>query len=164
MKISTNTDAQLIIENNPVLLAFLLNAFHLIFLGVGIFMIRSEFWIGLALILSALLFGLVFNLAFVRRTQFIFDRTEDLVEMRRKSLLGYRRRTWALGDLSHAKVESSSSDGSTTYRAALVFATGMDAGTVPMTVVYSSGSGAERAASAVNNWLSQVIDSRAPKP
>jgi len=154
MKITRDTPEQLIIENNPIWLAVFLTLFSLIFIGIGLFMMREEFWFGLLFVGSGLIVGTLFSVIFIRRTQFIFDRPGNLVEMRRKSLLGFTNRTWELQYLDRAIVQSSrSSEGTTTYRAALVFDGGMDAGTHPITIVYSSGSGADRAANAVNHWL-----------
>ena len=153
MKVSRNTPDQLIIENNPIVLAILLNTLFLVFLGAGLFNLSTDFWFGIAFAGGAVVFGAIFNLAFIRRTQILFDRPANLVEMRRKSLLGYQRRTWALEHLDRAEVQSSRSDNTNTYRAALVFDGGMDAGTHPITLVYSSGGGARRAADAINTWL-----------
>ena len=156
MKITRDTSDQLILENNPFWLALFISAFGLVFTAIGLFLISSEFWMGLTFTLSGLVVIVVFNLAFTRRTQFIFDRPANLVEMRRKSLLGYATRTWELAHLDRATIQSSRSNNSTTYRAALVFSGGMEPGTVPITIVYSSGSGADRAANAVNNWMAAL--------
>ena len=160
MKINRNTPQQLIVENNPVWLAVILGVSTLIFVGVGLSKLSQDLWTGAAIIGAALVMGAIFNLAFVRRSQFIFDRPGNLVEMRRKSLVRYTKRSWELAHLERAIVQSSRSDDTTTYRAALVFTDGMDAGTHPITLVYSSGRGASRAAEAINNWL--TLDSKAP--
>lgn len=153
MKVTRDTPNQLIIENNPVWLAVFISVFALIFVGVGLFLMRQEFWMGVGFTLAGLVVGVIFNLAFTRRTQIIFDRPGNLVEMRRKSLLGYSKRSWALEHLSRADVQSSRSDNTTTYRAVMISDGGMDAGTHPITLVYSSGSGADTAAGAINRWL-----------
>ena len=153
MKVTHDTPEKLIIENNPIWLAIFISVFGMVFVAVGLFLMSQEFWMGLLFAGAGLVVIVVFNLAFTRRTQFIFDHPGNLVDMRRKSLLGFTNRTWSLEHLDRAVIQSSRSDNSTTYRAALVFNGGMDPGTVPITIVYSSGSGAERAANAVNNWL-----------
>jgi|TARA_R110002049_G_scaffold44333_3_gene129764 hypothetical protein len=163
MKITRDTPDQLIIENNPVLLAILLGLFALGFVGIGLFSLGDDTSLGLGFILGGMVFGGVFLAAFIRRSQVIFDRSTGRVEMRRKSVTGYRRRDWDLADLDRAIVERGPSDGSMTYRTALVFTGGMDAGTHPITIVYSSGGGADRAAKAINRWLDAArLDSAAP--
>jgi len=153
MKVSRDTPDQLILENNPIVLAILISAFGLIFVAVGMFIMADEFWVGVGFISAGLISIVVFNLAFTRRTQFIFDRPTNRVEMRRKSLLGYSKRNWELAHLERAVIETSRSDTSNTYRAALGFVGGMEPGAVRITLVYASGKGAERAANAVNGWL-----------
>lgn len=153
MKVTRETPDQLIIENNPIWLAVFISVFALVFVAVGLFLMSTEFWMGVAFTGAGLVVGVVFNLAFTRRTQVIFDRPGNLVEMRRKSLLGYSKRSWHLEHLSGADVQSSRSDNTTTYRAVMIIDGGMDAGTHPLTLVYSSGSGAQTAANAINRWL-----------
>lgn len=158
MKVVRNTPDQLILENNPWLLAILVCAFALIFVTIGLFTISSDLWLGVSFLFGGLLGGTVFVAAFVRRTQLILDRPRNLVERRRRSVLGYSKMTWKLEHLAGAAVQSSQSGDSTTYRAALRFNGGMDAGTHPITLVYSSGSGADRAARAINAWLDTEPD------
>ncbi len=157
MKVIRDTPKQLIIENNPIWLAVFISVFGLVFMGISLVMLSEEFWVGCAFLMTGLVVIVAFNLAFTRRTQFIFDGPGNLVEMRRKSLLGFSKHRWALEHLDGAIVQSSRSDKTTTYRAALVFGGGMDAGavpgTVPVTFAYSSGKGADLAANAVNRWL-----------
>ncbi|MGC1495797.1 MAG: hypothetical protein WA790_08310 [Sulfitobacter sp.] len=162
MKVTRNTPDQLIVENNPIWLAVFVSSFALIFIVAGIFTVQSETFVGVAFIIGGLVIGSVFNIVFIRRTQVILDRPRNLVELRRKSLLGFKRRTWELGHLERADVQTSRSDDSDTHRAVLVFSDGMDAGIHPITVVYTSGSGADRAASAINSWLAAPLDSGQP--
>ncbi|MGJ8615259.1 MAG: hypothetical protein ACSHWS_00375 [Sulfitobacter sp.] len=159
MKVTRDTPDQLIIENNPVWLAVAVSAFAFLFIVVGLFTLQAEIFVGIAFIVGGSVIGIVFNLAFIRRTQLILNRTDNLVELRRKSLLGYKRRTWELEFLNSAIVQSSYSGDTNTHRAALIFDDGMDAGTHPITLVYSSGSGAERAMTAINTWLATSLDS-----
>ena len=154
MKVTRETPDQLIIENNPIWLAVFISAFAMVFIAVGLFLISTEFWMGVGFTVGGIFVGVVFNLAFTRRTQVIFDRPGNLIEMRRKSLLGYSKRSWELQHLSSADVQSSrSSNNTTTYRAVMIINGGMDAGTHPLTLVYSSGSGAQNASNAINRWL-----------
>ncbi len=162
MKVTRNTPVQLIIENNPIWLAIFVSSFALAFVIAGIFTVQSETFVGVAFIIGGLIIGTVFNIAFIRRTQLILDGPGNLVELRRKSLLGYKRRTWELRYLDRAEIQTSRSGDTDTHRAVLVIADGMDAGTHPITVVYSSGNGAKRASTTINNWLTATLDSKPP--
>lgn len=153
MKVIRDTPEQLIIENRPVLLAILISLFALSFVAAGLFTMPQEPFVGAALASGGLVIGVVFNMAFTRRTQLILDRSKASVELRRRSWFGYSRMTWELQYLREALVQSSATDNTKTYRAALVIAGGMDPGVHPLTLVYSSGSGAKRAESAINRWL-----------
>lgn len=163
MKISRNTPEQLILDIRPIWLAIFVSVFGLVFLGVGLAIVGSEKGTGIAFILAGAVIVTVFNLAFIRRTQLILDRPRNLIELRRKSFLGYSSRTWELQYLDKAVVETSRSSDTNTHRAALVISDGMDAGTHPVTLVYSSGSGARRSADAINSWQKRaLLDSDAP--
>lgn len=153
MKIIRETPDQLIIENNPVWLAIFVTIFGLVFLGVGLFIVSSEPGVGHAFIAGGLGISIGFNMIFVRRTQLILDTTRNLLELRRRGWLGYSSRIWELRYLERVIVETSRSGDTDTHRAALLINGGMDAGTHPITWVYSSGRGAERAQNAVNGWL-----------
>lgn len=163
MKVTRDTTDQLILENNPIVIAILISCFALIFVAAGLFLMSEQFWFGLLFTISGVAIGIVFNMAFSRRTQLILDRPSNHIELRRKSMLGYKKQTWELNYLDRAIVQSSRTDNTTTYRAAMVFSDGMDAGTHPITIVYSSGGGAERASNAINNWLAASLDSKACK-
>ncbi|MGC1503218.1 MAG: hypothetical protein WA782_03660 [Sulfitobacter sp.] len=153
MKVVRETPDQLIVENNPVGLAIFVSVFGLVFFGIGLSVVGSEPGTGLAFMAGGLGIAIGFNMIFVRRTQLILDTSRNLVELRRRGWLGYSSQTWELQYLERVIVETSRSGDSDTHRAALVISDGMDAGTHPVTWVYSSGRGAERAQNAVNGWL-----------
>ena len=153
MKVTDETPEQLILENNPIWLALFVSIFGLVFFAIGLANLSADLTLGLAFMAGGLGIGIGFNMIFVRRTQLILDRPGNYVELRRRSWLGYSRMTWELRYLDRAIVETSHSGDSDTHRAALVFDGGMDAGTHPVTLVYSSGRGAERAQDAINGWL-----------
>jgi len=90
----------------------------------------------------------------VRRVQLVFHRGENWVEVRRRSALGQSTVRHRLDEIAEAVVQSSrSSEGGTTYRAALVIPQGESQGVHPVTIYYSSGRGAARMARAINDWL-----------
>lgn len=161
MKVTRITPDQLIIENNPIWLAIFVSVFGLIFFGVGLSLLGSETTTALVFMAGGLGIGIGFNMIFIRRTQLILDAPRNLVELRRRSWLGYSVRTWALNNLNRAEVQTSRSGDTNTHRAVLIIDGGMDAGDHPLTLVYSSGSGARRAQAAINDWLG-ALDSKAP--
>ena len=156
MKVTRDTPDQLIIENNPLWLAILVSLFGLTFLGIGLANFGSDPGTGAIFALCGLGIAVGFNMIFIRRTQLILDRSRQLVELRRRSWFGYSRMTWDLRHLSGAIVQTSRSGDTDTHRAALVFDGGMDAGTHPVTLVYSSGRGARRAKEAIDAWRARV--------
>ncbi len=83
MKVTRETSDQLIIETNPVWPAVIISAFALVFIAVGLFLMSTAFWMGVAFAGSGGVVGVTFNLAFARRMQVIFDCPGNLVEMRR---------------------------------------------------------------------------------
>ena len=163
MKIKRQTSDQLIVENNPIWLAIFVSLFGLTFFGIGLANLSAQPGMAIAFMLGGLGIGFGFNMIFIRRTQLILDRPRNLVELRRRSWFGYTKMTWRLDYLHRAIVQTSSSGDTDTHRAALVIRDGMDAGTHPITLVYSSGRGARRAVDAINEWCA-ALDSSPPTP
>ena len=117
---------------------------------------EDAFW-GL---LAIPLFIIIFIVVFVRRDDLILDRSRNLLELRHSTFRGRTRVQHRLEHLERAKLQSSrSSKGGKTYRIALVLDGGMDAGTHPVTPVYTSGNGAKHGVEAINAWLAQDVDS-----
>lgn len=157
MKVTTDTPDLLIVEDRPVILAIALTAFILIFIGAGIAVVMAGEWWGLIFLLGGGGFGFAAFWAFVRRVQVVFHRPEGYVEFRRRNIFGGSRVRHALAEVDRAEVEESrSSDSGPTYRVVLVFERGQSAGRHPVTLAYSSGSGHQRAAEAINDWLAGV--------
>ncbi len=153
MKVTRDTPDQLIIENNPIWLAIFVTAFGLLFFTMGLANLGTDLKLALTFMAGGLGIAVVFNMAFVRRTQLILDHPRNHVELRRRSWFGYSKMTWEMRFLDRAIVETMHSGDTPTNRAALVISGGMDAGTHPVTLVYSSGHGADRARDAINGWL-----------
>lgn len=161
MKVTRNTSDQLILENKPWLIGSMLIFMFVVFVGAGLFAISAGQLLSGSVF--ALIGGGVSGLCFIlliRRTMVIFDRGTGTIDLRRKSMLGMTNVTHELKYLDRAIVETSrstDSDGHTsvTHRCAIVLIDGPSAGTHPLTIVYSSGNGADQAANAINTWLSQ---------
>lgn len=160
MKIKRNTPTQLILENNPIWLAVFVTVFALTFTGIGLINLTAEPMMGAMFVGGGLFFGVVFNMVFVRRTQLILDATARSVELRRRSWFGYTRLTWDLQHLGPAHVQTSFPSDRQTHRPAIDITGGMDAGTHPLTLVYSSGAGARRAVQAINTWRTALDTAR----
>ena len=164
MKIVRNTPDQLILHSVPWAITILLSVFFLAVIGLGLNALfqgdgQGAFW-GLLAIPA---FLAIFVAMFVRRDDLILDRSRNLLELRHSTVFGRRKIRHELHHLSQALVQSTRSENADTYRVALILDGGMDAGVHPVTEVYASGKGAERAADAINNWLSLDVDSPAPQ-
>ena len=162
MKIVRNTPQQLILRSVPWVVAFMLSA---LLLGVVAFGLNALFEGNLTDTFWGLfaipLFISIFLVVFVRRDDLILDRSRNLLELRHSTFRGRTSVQHKLEHLERAMIQSSQSDsGGKTYRIALVLNGGMDAGTHPVTAVYASGNGAKRGADAINNWISQDVDSQ----
>ncbi|MEM7520359.1 MAG: hypothetical protein AAF307_04915 [Pseudomonadota bacterium] len=162
MKIVRNTPSQLILENTPIFFALMISAFGLVFVAIGVFAWADALTNGIAFVLGGMVIVVVGNLAFVRRTQVILDQTRALVELRRRSWLGYSSMTWELRYLAGALVQTSNSGDTPTHRAVLNISGGMDEGVHPITLVYSSGKGAHLAEAAINDWLAALDSGPTP--
>lgn len=154
MKVTRNSPEILIIGSTPWLLGLLLILFTLIFAAISLGMIFSGEWMGLAFLLGVVL-GVGAFAAFVRRTQVVFHRPEGWLEIRSKTLFGMTVIRHSLSEVSQAIVESSHSDGTTTYRVALVIPSGQSIGAHPLTPVYSNTSDHHGVAEAINHWLAE---------
>jgi len=161
MKIVRNTPEQLILRSTPWVMAALLSVFLLVMIAVGLNAlsqgdINGAFW---GLFILPLIMA-VFLVLFVRRDDLVLDRGQNLLELRHSTFRGRTRVRHKLEHLDRAVLQSSrSTKGGTTYRIALVLEGGMDKGIHPVTPIYASGSGAERAVDAINKWLARDVDS-----
>lgn len=160
MQIREISPRRLILEDRPWVLGIILAVVILFLLLLAIATAGENLWLGFALLLMTALFGAAF-VAFVRLVIVVFERDAGVVVIRTKSLLGQSETTHPLAGLSHASVEttisrSTSSNGrrsttSQTHRTVLH----IGADVIPLTQVYSAGQGAERMATAINDWLRQ---------
>lgn len=160
MKITRNTPDQLILSNTPWLIGAMLVVFILCFVGAGLFM-ASEGGEGVLFGIFFALFGGGMGLAafcvFVRRVQVILDRPNDRILIRRQSVFGYDTVEHVLSNLSHAVVETTTSNSdrgsSELHRPVLVLDKGMSVGRHPIVTAYVSGHGSHLLVDAVNDWL-----------
>jgi hypothetical protein len=154
MKVTRDTPGMLVLDEVPWLLAAVLALPVLGFAGATLALLVAGEWFGAAGALAGTALWVMALVVFVERLQLILDRGTDTVTLRRRTLWRYRQDRFALSSLSRVDVESRrGSKGGRVHRAVLVFDEGEDRGRHPVTEVFSSGSGAERTAAAVNGWL-----------
>lgn len=139
MRVSYRSDDLLIIDIQPWLIALALSIFILIFAGAGLAALLSGEALGLVFLALGLGMGGLFVYIFVRRVQLVLDRSDNSLDIRRKTLRGMSHHTFRLEKLERAVVEVSHSSDGDTYRVALVFGPGHDPDRIPVTGYYSSG-------------------------
>lgn len=157
MKVTRTTHDQLIVEDRPLLITVVLST---LFLGTlaGAISALSAGEIAVAFFFACFTaFVGLFIFVFVRRVQLIFDRPQNTVTFRKRSLLRHRETVRALDELSHAITE-----GFDTKRSVLVFATGMSEGHHPVTDYSTSGPRPKRITDTINAWLKDTaaVDSK----
>lgn len=157
MKLIQETPSRLMLEARPWVLGSALIIGIVAFLALALALWSVTAWLTLGLGLAAILLAVCF-VVFVQRVIVIFDRPAAAVVIRTRSLMGQEEQTLALSDVTGAGVETSrststSTDGrrSTSVTHRTVLAT--RSGPLPLTSIYTSGSGAETIAQAINRWL-----------
>lgn len=157
MKIVRNTPEQLILQNVPWMMSGLL-ALAILGMTAGCLynLTAGEYKTAAMLFFCGPVFMGLFFAAFVQRDDLILDRSRNLIELRNATMFSRTKTHHDLTHLEKAVVQTkySSGDGpSRTHQIALVLNGGTDTGAHPVTGVYTSGSGSERAADAINAWL-----------
>ena len=162
MKVIQQSADHIVLGERTWILGTLATAMILLFVYFGIeAVIERDPW-GYALGLFGVAFGGLIFAIFVRRSQAVLDRTTGLLTLRSRSVFRYRERRWPLTEIERAIVEKMNLDDGEGYRPTLLMRSG-EPRRVPLTVIYSSGSGAERVRDAINDWLGK-LDSGAEAP
>ena len=165
MKVLRNTPQQLIVEDRPWFFSLLLAAMFLgMLVAVGSTMGEGRYFLAAFVFLVSLAVFAPLAYFLVQRVQIVFDAPRNLLEIRRRTLRGYRVICHELSDFERAITETSRGDGSETHRTTLILARGMSAGKHPMTPAYSSGNGAHRITAAINDWNRARLDSASRPP
>ena len=154
MKTEVSTADQLVLRDRPVILGLGVVCAILIFSGIALnHALHGDTHDQTALLLLIGLFGVVFAV-FVVQVVLVLQRSTGQVLIRRRSLFGTKEVCHDLANLRKAEVETSrdSSDGKNRITSRCVLQM-KDGAKVPVTLVYSSGSGAKQAAEAINDWL-----------
>ena len=154
MKVTRQTDRQLIVEDTPWFIAIMMVVFILAFVGPGILMMMDGVWQGAFFALAGGGMGVAGLAVFVRRVQVILDRDTGTVTMRERSLFGYRQVVHRLSNLDHARLDRTvGKEGKAMYRPTLVLGSGMSAGDHPIVASYTNTGGPKRMVDAINDWL-----------
>lgn len=158
MKITRNTPHQLIAAHVPWVTGCVLIAAFVLFSIAFL----SDYWKGEKTADEMLLPGIfvlgVFGSAFsslVQRIQIIFDRTDDTITVRRRTIAGYKSETFRLSDLARAEVQADySGNKGPKYRPVLHFGKDSVPRVYPIRSAYTSWSiGMGEAMEAINKWL-----------
>ena len=158
MKVTRNTENQLIVANIPWLLGLGISVFILIFVGIGLSLVIQGEMMGFLFAIIGGGVGAGCFVGFVRRTQIIFDRPSNQILIRRRSVFGYSQEKHVLSELEHVELESTrNSDGQTLYRPVMVFRSGKQPGNVPVVLAYTNTRGPQRITDSVNAWLAGNI-------
>ncbi|QYK42642.1 MAG: hypothetical protein KF887_05910 [Paracoccaceae bacterium] len=152
MRVRQDTPERLVLEDRPWVMGIAMAGGVLIFVAVAITTLAEAPWLAVGMLGGAALFGGI-GAVLIRRSIAIFDRAAGAMVWREVRIGATREETVALRDIRAAVVQTGSTGGSgaTTRRCAL--RVDGRAEVLPLTVVYSSGSGAVQAAEAVNRWL-----------
>lgn len=162
MKISHNTDRQLVLDWVPWLWGIVLIAMIILFLAIAMIvpMANKEFdpvwWLfALAFLLGAGLWGLMLVL-FVKRRQLILDRDTGKVTLRIRSFLKATEQRHDLTRLKAADLDHDHSEGIILQRPVLVLASRRDGGAdrrVPIHSYFTNGDQPGQTADLINDWL-----------
>jgi hypothetical protein len=156
MNVKETTPERLTIESRPWLLGAVLIVVIVMLAGIALFMLSENAWVSLGLGGAAALIAVMFVI-FVRRVLVIFDRAAGAVVIRTATLLGQKEQSLPLADVRHARVESfrstSPSGGRSSTRTTHRPVLETTKGPVPLTLISTSGNGAETVAIAINRWL-----------
>lgn len=162
MKITRETESQLIFESKSWLISIVLVFMMVSAVGMGLLFITMGIQEGIVIfvvmgaIIPLVSIGMctLFMRLFVRRTQVIFDRNAGTITFRTRDMQGYRQVVHDLAHLDHAVLRTSrSNDGDTLSKAVIVLSGGMSAGDHPLTNVSTNGSGPRNAVNAINRWI-----------
>jgi hypothetical protein len=157
MKVTRNTRDILIVEDRPLLITLVLGFFFFASIaGILAGLAGGELFVAVFFGFFAAFLS-IFIFVFVRRVQLIFDRPNDTLTFRNRSLKNYEQVVRDLSGLSHAITE-----GGETKRSVLVFDKGMSEGHHPVTAYATSGPAPKRITDAINAWLKDAaaVDSK----
>lgn len=159
MKIVTDTPDLLILEDTPWGWGLVMIALSLSCLAGGLFIVFQQGeWGGWILILQTPVWLALASFV-IRRTQAVFNAAEAWVELRRRSVFGYRAIRHDLSEIARAEVDTvNATDNETrrrykTHRPILVIEGGQSQGKHPILALHREGDSAATTANLINRWL-----------
>lgn len=162
MKITRNTEQQLILEKTSLGVGAMLIVMMVasvgmgaVFIGIGISSGTMLFTIMGALVpvVSITVCGLALRM-FVERLQLIFDRAAGTITLRTRKLKGDTEVIHDLATFAGAKLERHfSHDRKSTSRIVLLISGGMSAGEHPVSNTFTSGWGPKKSVATINDWF-----------
>ena len=149
MRISRDIPSQLIVEHRPMLLATVITFGSILICAFGYgTLAHDQIW-GVAYLLMGLGFTVAFWLG-IERVQIIFDKSSDALTFRSRSILrGYRSETFALSEVSCARLERQLYKDREAFRPIVV----MHSFERPIIRYAVFGQKSARAVDAINRWL-----------
>lgn len=154
MKI-TSTHDLLVIDTRPWVSTVVLSGCFFGFLAWMVALIYGGKYLPASGVAVLIALTLWFMWAYVRRNQLVLNGVDQTMIHRRRTLFSYRQVSYNLSDLSEAFVEPqpSGEKGPPHFRMVLRIIGGMDAGDLAFIDAYLANTNAERATTAVNDWL-----------
>ena len=126
----------------------------LLFVGLGMMTMSISAWLGIPIMIMGGGLGVGAFLALVQKVQVIFDRPNDAILLRTRSVFGFREETHRLSGLKEVIVEEKrNSDGARLFRAVMVFDEGPDDGQVPIVDSYTNDGTPKKLAHDITRWL-----------
>ena len=154
MKVKTNTDHTLIVEEIPWLFTIMIVVMILAFTGIGLGLVLSGEWFGLIFAAAGVFFMPLFLFIFARRVQVVFYRPDGWMEIRRANILRKSKSRFDIDEVDRAIVQSTMGDSGRLYRVTLLMKTAGIEGEKPLTMSYSNVGKHHEVAEAINAWLS----------
>ncbi|QGX99612.1 hypothetical protein EI983_15595 [Roseovarius faecimaris] len=158
MKVTHDSHDTLILDHIPWALAIGLSCLIVLFVGIGLVPLGLSpdplWWLfsALFIIVGGGLWLMALEL-FARRLQFVFDRSQDRITIRRVSVFRRREASHRLSRLIEARIEQSTGQNGQALTRPVLILRGKSADqTVPLHSYYTSGNGPEAMVAAINNW------------
>lgn len=149
MRLIENSDERFILEERPMFLGLAFIFFMLSCAGWAInALVSGDYLMAALAVVSFVAIG-VFAMAVVERTWFIFDRTKDTIEFRRRSSLSFESEVLPLRELEPDGIIVQGSEDSNRLAVKLV----SREQPIPLTQQYTSGNDAYRFRDAAKAWL-----------
>lgn len=162
MKVTHSSPETLIINHVPWLLSVGFALLILLFVGIGLVPLGADLgpmsWLFsfMFIVVGGGLWLMALEL-FARRLQFVFDRTNNRISIRRKSVFNQTEVNHKLSRLVEARIEQNMSESGQAMSRPVLILKSKEAGqdttrTVPLHQYFTTGSGPDAMVEAINCW------------